>query len=275
MARSGLTNQAHISHRCQLRWLFRFEGRKYDLAKKFKTVIINHRWIEDCIKEGKRLPDDPYNLQSGEEIGPLLLEIPDVAKRDALIKKCKVFSDKSNVCDEVRNKPSDVCYGGSGWSKAAMLVENHFPGLRKSSSCELKSKPFKRSLEEHWLSSRNCFQATNSTGLARKHGESSSYASMIPTRNERKISKNKEPNSHCSTQLLREERNIPNDSDQECYPPMVHKQYSGVINLSDHSLERTVSLSEIGGPSNYDFSKHMGVDEEVEEIKLWNHQPPS
>ncbi|XVF36867.1 hypothetical protein REPUB_Repub19eG0095600 [Reevesia pubescens] len=130
---------------------------------------------------------------------------------------------------------------------------------------------------------------------------------MSPTRNKRKISKNKEPNAHCSTQLLREERNIPNgsrgtylgessqrkrrrlvknvnreivvsdlsDSDQECYPPMVHKQYSGVINLSDHSLERTVSLSEIGGPSNYDFSKHTGVDEEVEEIKLWNHQPPS
>ncbi|XVF18591.1 hypothetical protein REPUB_Repub11eG0036200 [Reevesia pubescens] len=287
---------------------WRFEGRKYELAEKLKTIIVNHRWIEDCIKEGKRLPEDPYMLQSGEEIGPLLLEIPDVAKRDALTKKCKVFSDKSNVCDEVRHKPSDVGYGGSGWSKSVLLDENHFPGLGKSSSCELKSKPFKRSSDEHWLSSRNCLQVSNSTGLSRKeHGESSSYASMIPTRNKRKISKNKEPNSHCSTQLLREERNIPNgsrgiylgkssqrkgrrlvknvnreivvfdlsNSDQECYPPMVHKQYSGVINLSDHSLERTVSLSEIGGPSNYDFSKHLGVDEEVEEIKLWNHQPPS
>ncbi|XVF36865.1 hypothetical protein REPUB_Repub19eG0095400 [Reevesia pubescens] len=56
---------------------------------------------------------------------------------------------------------------------------------------------------------------------------------------------------------------------------MVHKQYSGVINLYDHSLDRTVSLSEIGGPSNYDFNKHTGIDEKVEDIKLWNHQPHS
>ena len=147
--------------------------------------------------------------------------------------------------------------------------------------------------------------------LVEKHGESSSYASMPPMRNKRKTSKNKEPNAHCSTQLVWEERNIPNgsrgtslakssqrkgrrlvmnvnreivasdfsDSNQECYPPRVHKQYSGFINLSDHSLDiRAVSLSDIGGSSNYDCSKHMGVDEEteeVEEINLWKHQSPS
>ena len=57
-------------------------------------------------------------------MGPLLLEIP-VAKGDALT-KWKVFSDKSNVHDEVENKTSDVGYGGSGlygWSKSALLDE--------------------------------------------------------------------------------------------------------------------------------------------------------
>ncbi|XWS16876.1 hypothetical protein CRYUN_Cryun33cG0018800 [Craigia yunnanensis] len=293
---------------------WRFERRKYELAKKLKTIIVNHRWIEDCIKEGKRLPEDPYMLQSGEEMGPLLLEIPDVAKRDALTKKCRAFSLKSNVHDEIETKTSDVGYGGSGlygWSKSALLDENLFPGLGKISSHKHKYKPFRKSSkEENWLSSRNCFQETSSTGVARKeHGESSSYASMPTIRNKRKTSKNKEPNAHCSTELVREERNIPNgsrgtslaksshrkgrrlvknvnreilvsdlsDSDQECYPLDVHKEYSGVINLSDHSLvRRAVSLSEIGW-SNYEFSKHRGVDEEieeVEEIKLWNHQPP-
>ncbi|GMJ11401.1 hypothetical protein HRI_004809300 [Hibiscus trionum] len=104
----------------------RFEGRKYELAKKLKLKIVNHRWIEDCIKEGKRLPEEPYMLQSGEEMGPLLLEIPDVPKGDALTKKCKVFSEKPNVVNGVRNETIDVDYGGSGlsgWSKSAVLDE--------------------------------------------------------------------------------------------------------------------------------------------------------
>lgn len=39
------------------------QGRKFDLAKKFRTIIVNHRWLEDCIKHGKRVPEGPYILQ--------------------------------------------------------------------------------------------------------------------------------------------------------------------------------------------------------------------
>ncbi|KAJ7975711.1 BRCT domain-containing protein [Quillaja saponaria] len=42
---------------------WKFEAKKYNLAKKFKTVIVNHRWIEDCINEGKRIPKHSYTLQ--------------------------------------------------------------------------------------------------------------------------------------------------------------------------------------------------------------------
>ncbi|KAH1032760.1 hypothetical protein J1N35_044934 [Gossypium stocksii] len=295
---------------------WRFEGRKYELAKKLKTIIVNHRWIEDCIKEGKRLPEGPYMLRSGEEMGPLLLEIPDVAKGDALTRKCKVFSDKSNVHDGVGNETTDVDRGASGlsgWSKSALLDQNLFQEHGRNSSHKLKSKAFRKSpMEENLLSGRNCFQETSSIGFSREeHEELFSYASVPPMRNKRKISKNKEPSAHCSAQLMRKERDIPNgsrrtslaesskrkgrrlvknvnresvvfdisDSDQECHPPLrVHKPYVGVTSPSGHSLDRIVSLSQIGGPSYRDLSEHIRLDEEieeVEEIKLRNNGPPS
>ncbi|KAL6553092.1 hypothetical protein OROGR_006934 [Orobanche gracilis] len=54
---------------------WKFEGRKYELAKKFKMVLVNHRWIEECVKKGKRVSEKPYTFQCGEEVGPLLLDI--------------------------------------------------------------------------------------------------------------------------------------------------------------------------------------------------------
>jgi len=39
---------------------WKFEGKKYDLAKKFGTVVVNHRWVEECVKEGRRVSETPY-----------------------------------------------------------------------------------------------------------------------------------------------------------------------------------------------------------------------
>ncbi|CAH9090966.1 unnamed protein product [Cuscuta europaea] len=60
---------------------WRFEGRKYELARKSrKTSIVNHRWIEDCLKKGKRIQEHPYTLQCGEEVGPVLMNTTPVSE---------------------------------------------------------------------------------------------------------------------------------------------------------------------------------------------------
>ncbi|KAL1538877.1 glutathione peroxidase [Salvia divinorum] len=50
---------------------WKFEGKKYELAKKFRIPIVNHCWIEECLKQGRRVLEEPYTYSSGEEMGPL------------------------------------------------------------------------------------------------------------------------------------------------------------------------------------------------------------
>ncbi|EEF30905.1 ubiquitin-protein ligase, putative [Ricinus communis] len=91
---------------------WKFEGRKYELAMKFKeTIIVNHRWIEDCIKQGKRVSEHPYMLQSGSEVGPLLLEVPIIDKN----RNCKALLDKFSIFeDSERRDYGKDCRDSSG-----------------------------------------------------------------------------------------------------------------------------------------------------------------
>ncbi|KAK4755153.1 hypothetical protein SAY87_008910 [Trapa incisa] len=71
-----------------------FEGKKYNLSRKFKTIAVNHQWIEDCTREKKRLPEGPYMLKSGQEVGHLGMQFP--VDYEAGNKKPRVLSNKSN-----------------------------------------------------------------------------------------------------------------------------------------------------------------------------------
>ncbi|KAM7274964.1 hypothetical protein ACFE04_016830 [Oxalis oulophora] len=53
---------------------YKFEGEKYELAKKLKRIkLVNHRWLEDCLRDWELLPEDNYN-RSGYELEMLEAE---------------------------------------------------------------------------------------------------------------------------------------------------------------------------------------------------------
>ncbi|KAI4301485.1 hypothetical protein L6164_034761 [Bauhinia variegata] len=56
---------------------YKFEGEKYDLARKLRTIkLVNHRWLEDCLKHWVLLPEDKYN-KSGYELEMVEAEAKD------------------------------------------------------------------------------------------------------------------------------------------------------------------------------------------------------
>ncbi|OVA02555.1 BRCT domain [Macleaya cordata] len=56
---------------------YKFEGEKYELAKKMKKIkLVNHRWLEDCLKAWEILPECNYD-KSGHEIEIMEAEAKD------------------------------------------------------------------------------------------------------------------------------------------------------------------------------------------------------
>ncbi|XWS31806.1 hypothetical protein CRYUN_Cryun23aG0107800 [Craigia yunnanensis] len=56
---------------------YKFEGEKYELAKKIKKIkLINHRWLEDCLREWELLSEANYS-KSGYELEVMEAEAKD------------------------------------------------------------------------------------------------------------------------------------------------------------------------------------------------------
>ncbi|KAK1558442.1 hypothetical protein Q3G72_002359 [Acer saccharum] len=56
---------------------YKFEGEKYELAKKIKKIkLVNHRWLEDCLRDWELVPEDNY-VRSGYELEMMEIEAKD------------------------------------------------------------------------------------------------------------------------------------------------------------------------------------------------------
>ncbi|XP_057966662.1 BRCT domain-containing protein At4g02110 [Malania oleifera] len=56
---------------------YKFEGEKYELAKKMKKIkLVNHRWLEDCLRAWEILSESNYN-KSGYEMEAMEAEAKD------------------------------------------------------------------------------------------------------------------------------------------------------------------------------------------------------
>ncbi|XP_068338794.1 BRCT domain-containing protein At4g02110-like [Pyrus communis] len=56
---------------------YKFEGEKYELAKKIpKMKLVNHHWLEDCLRDWQLLPEDKYKT-SGYELEMMEAEARD------------------------------------------------------------------------------------------------------------------------------------------------------------------------------------------------------
>ncbi|TKY50078.1 BRCT domain-containing protein [Spatholobus suberectus] len=119
---------------------WKFEGKKYDIAQKFRILVVNHRWIEDSIREGRRVPEDSYTLQSGREVGPLLLEVPVIVRASSLTKK-KLVSDKLHDTGHERQK-TNFGSGASGTDvlEDSCLMKRHEESSSYSSRLSRKGK---------------------------------------------------------------------------------------------------------------------------------------
>ncbi|KAI8029009.1 BRCT domain-containing protein [Camellia lanceoleosa] len=214
---------------------WKFEGKKYDLHKQFNMLIVNHRWVEECIKQGRRVPEQPYLLQSGQEVGPLLLEVPLVTEKVSLL-----LPYQSNAHNHHKGPAIDIEQGLSGHligTRSRLLSENLFPelGTSNNSSHKLDKKTVKKSLKHSSTSSRWYAELPLSRLIGVENEEQSSPSSTQLVRQKRSTTSAEPPRK--GRRLVKKNivEFVSSDSEQESNPISVFHQYNDLATPSSHS----------------------------------------
>ncbi|KAJ1699299.1 hypothetical protein LUZ63_007811 [Rhynchospora breviuscula] len=86
---------------------YKFEGEKYELAKRVNIKLVNHRWLEDCLKAWALLPTDNYT-KSGWELEMMEAEARDSEEEtdDGMTKGKSLDQTVNRQTVSLYNRPS-------------------------------------------------------------------------------------------------------------------------------------------------------------------------
>ncbi|KAL3376440.1 hypothetical protein AABB24_003061, partial [Solanum stoloniferum] len=160
---------------------WRFEGKKYELAKKFKMSIINHKWVEDCIKEGRRLPEAPYTFQCGQDVGPLMLD-------STLLTETIQLNHSKKPAIHIESEEDF-----NSWTDSTLLKENLFPEMGKYKDRPRRKSNVNNKNKDHPSSSEYCSDEHSLQGSHRIEIEELNLASSAS------LKSNKRSSEFCET----------------------------------------------------------------------------
>ncbi|XP_047313541.1 uncharacterized protein LOC124916818 [Impatiens glandulifera] len=235
---------------------WKFEGKKYELAKTFGIAIVNHRWIEECIRQGRRVPERGYVLKSGQDVGLLTLEAPPVAVKTRPSHKKSAFS--TNFTERAISIGTDMLLSN----------ENVVPDqqMNKHNSNRSKNEAIKKvSCLEPGSSSRNCNKLPQKYIVRGENKEQSSSVHALrkkKTRNDR----TSPARSHKKRRLVKKHdvEYISSDSEEDIYV-MNHWVGHGTSDPTNSDDVRVENVSRRNGdcekPSDCVANRGEGLDQ--------------
>ncbi|CAK9317906.1 unnamed protein product [Citrullus colocynthis] len=263
------------------------QGRKFNLAKKFRTIIVNHRWLEDCIQHGERVPEGPYILQSGQSAGPLSMKLP-LADKSVSTKKYNLLSEELHNYGNVEDQSTeDICiFADSILPHSSLLDKDLYSDYRKSDGTTHipKHKLWKRISKQEdpsSSSSRNHFEEPTPSGFfGTERGRSSSLA-----RDERK---GESSNQDSTIKSSRRRRRLVNKNSSEDHNKLdiwnfdLEQYHLGTRNSltvpSSHWNDETdIDVVNTGEPSDRDqlYDKRGPASDSFEGIEACENQSTS
>ncbi|KAI3871036.1 hypothetical protein MKW92_050996 [Papaver armeniacum] len=288
---------------------WKFEGSKYTLALELGTMIVSHSWFEDCAREGRRLPEHPYLMQSGHQVGHLSWEPPVDVLRKSLSSRENgtLFYDRPNISKNTKEMEVDK---ESSWPSFHLLSKELLSDRGKKTMMVGTSKNIKLGNQDNLLekpfkgSKKREGSSLSASVLSGKHtrsvyGVTGSTSKDQPTRKSRRLVKKNAsivphepyrfdydqegfPTEHCD-RIYNSVNGASNDSDdsltilgcqQEC--PPANRNQSSTASTSDGSNclrnEDPVIPQRSNLPDFADIEENMNEEQEVvEDVSVLNN----